>query len=437
MKIFYLILSLTLPFRAFSQKAFESDSLVLVEIYHSLNGPNWESSIWLDGPVKNWSGIKLNNEGRVSDIILNEINAEGEIPDCIIDLEQLALLRFLNGKFPEGFPKKLALVPSLKELYFYQVAFNQSFSFPVEGFDNLENLRILGCELEGELPKEPFSLPKLKVLSFAENQFTGPIIPPGALSETIEFYSINGNKFSGEVSNILGNLPNLKKFEFYDNAFSGEFPDWTIEVAGNFFFCTELFFEGQIPDNFLEKLGQEVEGFRIWLTGLSGNIEEWMIGPMRNFRQIELAHDNFSGKIPDGIFDVSEIIRFQIIQTNISGLPNFDDFNVETLNWFYVDNAKLGFHELDKVKHIAQAKPDRVRLLPQRQLLENDTIILELGASTVLKSGSYSPNDTYQWYKDGLEIEGATNQEFTLNDFSANASGIYHCVMKIQIIVGT
>ena len=50
------------------------DSLALVELYNSTGGSStWKNrSGWLEGPVAQWHGISLTNQGRVRQISLRE-----------------------------------------------------------------------------------------------------------------------------------------------------------------------------------------------------------------------------------------------------------------------------------------------------------------------------------------------------------------------------
>jgi len=58
------------------------DSLALVDLYNSTDGPNWyNNSGWLTGPIENWFGIGLNGD-RVNSVALGGNNLKGGIA-CI------------------------------------------------------------------------------------------------------------------------------------------------------------------------------------------------------------------------------------------------------------------------------------------------------------------------------------------------------------------
>ena len=75
----------------------ESDSLALVDMYNSLDGPNWNNSTnWLNGPVGSWYGIKVEDE-RVTFIVLGSNGLKGAFPASLNNLDQLKSLSFSNN----------------------------------------------------------------------------------------------------------------------------------------------------------------------------------------------------------------------------------------------------------------------------------------------------------------------------------------------------
>ena len=65
----------------------KQDSLALVDLYNSTNGPNWyNQKNWLTkNPVSTWYGITVTNN-RVTDIYINGNNLTGSIPYSIGNL---------------------------------------------------------------------------------------------------------------------------------------------------------------------------------------------------------------------------------------------------------------------------------------------------------------------------------------------------------------
>ena len=75
--------------------AHEGDSLALVAFYNSTGGPStWlNRSGWLQEPVSDWHGIRMDSSGRVTVIDLELNNLFGTLPS---DLWQLTKLEYLD-----------------------------------------------------------------------------------------------------------------------------------------------------------------------------------------------------------------------------------------------------------------------------------------------------------------------------------------------------
>ena len=102
------------------------DSLALVDISNSTNGPEWNNHTnWLTGkPVSTWYGITVTN-ARVTGISLQLNGLNGIIPPSVDYLEKLSHLRLdhnnLHGNIPATFrnlPHSLSMNLSLNHLTF-------------------------------------------------------------------------------------------------------------------------------------------------------------------------------------------------------------------------------------------------------------------------------------------------------------------------------
>ncbi len=188
------LLLLSLPSMA---KVAEADSLALVDLYKATNGENWtNNSEWLQGEVRNWKGVVLDNtETQIVSISLTNNNLTGSLPDNW-SLSDLKWLNLSGNHIKETVP---------------------NFNLP-----NLQNLALSGNELEGEIPN--FSaMPKLKLLTLADNQLEGTI-PDFDQLPNLEWLNLGGNQLQGSFPNFIHN-PQLTDLYINDNQLNGTVPN--------------------------------------------------------------------------------------------------------------------------------------------------------------------------------------------------------------------
>src|SRR3954454_14841655 len=94
-----------------------NDSLALVDLYNSTNGPEWfESSNWLTtNPVSTWYGITV-SDSRVITINLDANNLSGTLPASIGNLVNLEYLDFWNNQLSGTIPSSIGNLVNLEDL---------------------------------------------------------------------------------------------------------------------------------------------------------------------------------------------------------------------------------------------------------------------------------------------------------------------------------
>src|SRR6266487_1965412 len=92
------------------------DSLALVDLYNSTNGPGWYNhDNWLTGPVKTWYGITVTGI-RVTGIILRNNQLSGSIPSPLGNLVNLVGLDFYFNQLSDSIPSSLGNLVNLTYL---------------------------------------------------------------------------------------------------------------------------------------------------------------------------------------------------------------------------------------------------------------------------------------------------------------------------------
>ncbi|CAM9322083.1 unnamed protein product [Ectocarpus sp. 12 AP-2014] len=171
-----------------------TDRDALDVLFRSTDGFKWEkntSDTAADLAV--WSGVEVNDEGRVVELYLYYTNLEGEIPASLGQLVKLESL-YLNRNMLSG-----PIPPEVGNL------------------TALEYVNLSGNQLSGHIPKELGALSNLETLWLNDNKLTGPIPGElGALSK-LEMLALDHNRLTGAIPEELGALSKLKKLSLFSN----------------------------------------------------------------------------------------------------------------------------------------------------------------------------------------------------------------------------
>ena len=214
-----------------------TDRDILHVLYEATDGPGWgEDDSWLsDEPLREWSGIETDANGRVVSIDLGRNGLEGSLPAELGGLTELTSLSLnrnygLSGEIPSQLGN-LAMLQNLSLSYT-----DLSGAIPPEFGElaELQSLDINRTGLSGSIPPELGRLGELRSLFLASNGLSGEI-PPG-LGELakLQRLELQGNDLSGEIPSERGNLAELRSLSLGYNDLSGEIPPALGDLAGLF-----------------------------------------------------------------------------------------------------------------------------------------------------------------------------------------------------------
>ncbi|MDT0295326.1 T9SS type A sorting domain-containing protein [Mesonia ostreae] len=227
--------------------------------------------------------------------------------------------------------------------------------------------------LTGTLPTEIGNFPYLVELHLPLNNLTG-IVPTeiGNLSN-LEILDLAPNGFSGTIPTEIGNLTNLQILWLNQCGLSGNIP----LSFQNLTQLKELYLQGSIFGTY--------EGYPAWKSS------------------------EYSGDLPDLTALPLDTL---MIQNNLFTYDNIDDHLLT-----YIDNV-TGFH-----------------FSPQLTEDEEEFITFSVGddltftmSDTPIYFGNNkntSAANTYQWYKDGEKITGATSLMYEITNVQETDEGVY------------
>lgn len=204
----------------------DSDRAALIALYNATNGSNWTNNTnWLsESPLGEWYGITLDQDGRVSQLVLERNNLQGSIPSDIGQLSELDNLSLRDNQVSGTLPVELGKLKTLSRL---DLASNRlAGTVPTGIVGELSNLEILDLQsnrFTGSIPTRLGS--RMWYLALGGNEFTGPIPPELGRLSVLRLLNLQHNKLSGPVPPELGQLTNLNTLFLSNNpSLSGTLP---------------------------------------------------------------------------------------------------------------------------------------------------------------------------------------------------------------------
>ncbi|KAJ6303411.1 hypothetical protein OIU77_017314 [Salix suchowensis] len=237
--------------------------------------------LMLGGSGTSFSGLRLTN-------------LYGEIPSCLGNLTQLAVLKLHKNKLAGQIPSWIG-----NHTLFISLGLGPN-------------------RLHGPIPESIFRLPNLEELDLQKNLFRGTVNVGLLRSRSLVSFQLSGNNLS-----VIGNINDsiaLPKFQILGLGgcnLSGEFPSFLhgqnhlefVELGGNQI-------EGHIPKWFMN-LGTET----LWHLDLSGNFltgfeQSVDILPWNNLRDLKLSGNKLEGALP---IPPRSIISYMVSDNRLTG----------------------------------------------------------------------------------------------------------------------
>ena len=195
--LFFISLVFALGILIFScSGSVEEDRAALIALYNATDGDNWKDNTnWLSNkPLKEWSGVRINGQGRVDMLVLHENFLSGAIPPELGNLSHLqALSLYSNRELSGSIPPELGNLSNLEILFLSDNQLSGSIPPELGKLSNLERLFLVGNQLSGSIPPELGKLSNLERLFLMDNQLSGAIPSElGNLSNLVQVF-LSGN----------------------------------------------------------------------------------------------------------------------------------------------------------------------------------------------------------------------------------------------------
>lgn len=485
-KFYHIILLTTLVLipNIVSAQVDVQDSLALVDLYNSTNGPNWTNHInWLNGPVSTWNGITVTNS-RVTGINLYFNNLSGNIPNTIGNLTNLQYLSLGENKLIGNIPSSIGSLIQLQNLSIRTNQLTGSIPSTIGNLANLTNLDLSSNQLNGSIPISIVNLYNLQFLILSYNQLTGDI--PVAIGNLTNLKNIvlSTNQLSGDIPMSIGSLINLSGLDLQSNQISGTIPT----SIGNLFNLVNLdLTSNKLSGNIPTEIGNltKLAFLKLGNNQLTGEIPP-TVGNFTSLQQLILNNNQLTGEIPSSIGNLNILHILDLSNNQLTGeIPSFDG-NLNNLIYLYLFNNKLtgnipsSIGNLTKLfqlflfnNQLISPIPQEVANLPNLSNplgIQNNKFVFDKGLEIITANSAgnsnYNPQDsipfnvrngnifsatgyvyepngfdpsdntkqhiTYYWYKNGNLLDSTVlgDSIYILPLYNSAESATYWCVVK-------
>ena len=304
---------------ASAQDSVESDRAVLVALYNATDGPNWtDNTNWLSNePLSEWSGVGVNDDGRVTLLYLSGTRLTGEIPAELSQLSQLQELSLDTNRLTGEIPVELGQLTRLENLFLYSNQLTGEIPAELSQLSQLRGLILDRNQLTGEIPVELSQLSQLQYLNLFSNQLTGEI--PAELSQLSQLRGLilDRNQLTGEIPVELSQLSQLRGLYLDSNQLTGEIPAelsqlsqlLQLSLSGN-----QL--TGEIPVE-LSQLSQ-LEWLGLDSNQLTGEIPA-ELSQLSQLQYLSLFSNQLTGEIPVELSQLSQLQYLSLSSNQLTG----------------------------------------------------------------------------------------------------------------------
>jgi len=396
----------------------QSDSLALVALYNSTNGPGWSNSTsWLTGPVSTWYGVEVFS-GKVHSVDLNSNGLSGTIPPEIGSLTGLQYLYLDHNQLSGAIPPEIGSLTSLQYLGLWDNQLSGAIPPEIGSLTSLQILDLDNNQLSGAIPPEIGSLTSLQILYIDGNQLSGAIPPEiGNLTSLLGLYLMS-NQLSGAIPTEIGSLTSLQNLYLAGNQLSGAIPP---EIGSLTSLQILDLDNNQLSGAIPPEIGNLTSLLRLYLYNnqLSGAIPP-EIGSLTSLQYLNLGYNQLSGAIPPEIGSLTSLQYLYLNSNLLSDLPDLSA--IANLNVLAINNNQFTFSDLENTELNFSAIPS-VSYSPQALLKITSQTDNGDGTST-LSFTTDGTGDAYQWFNGSSLIENATTSTLVVNN---NTMGIYYC----------
>lgn len=352
------------------------DSLAMVDLYNSTNGPAWlNNTNWLSPkPLTTWFGI-TQRRGKITDLKLVQNNLSGTIPVSIGNLIHAGTIYLRNNRLTGSIPSSIGNLFSLLNL---DLSYNQ---------------------LNGTIPLTFNNIPNFGVLTLSYNQLTGSI-PNNFNSSNLSALELDHNQLTGSLPDNLGDWVHLSGLILNDNKLTGNIPS----SIGRFTFISSI----DLSNN-----------------QLTGSIPDSITNLKPPFSILRLSNNQLTGRIPDSLIKISKNgADIELNGNKLSGpIPSLK--SADFMFRLYLQDNSFTFEGIEPLIASPPSVQNPILYSPQAVIP-----IIKTGNLISVSAGGTLANDTFRLYRDNILLKTQVGN----SSFAITTAGKYYVTVTNSVV---
>ncbi|KAK4713149.1 hypothetical protein R3W88_019056 [Solanum pinnatisectum] len=284
------------------------------------------------------SSICKNTIGAATSLDLSRNQFSGEVPDCWMNMSNLAVLNLAYNNFSGKVPLSLGSLTNLEALYIRQ----NSFRGMLPSFSQCQLLQILdigGNKFIGRIPAWiGTDLLKLRILSLRSNKFDGSIPSLICQLQFLQILDLSENGLSGKIPQCLNNFTILCQ----ENG-TGESMDFQVRydyIPGSYLYIGDLLIQWKNQESEYKNALIYLKIIDLSSNKLVGGIPKEIAG-MRGLRSLNLSRNDLNGTVVEGIGQMKLLESLDLSRNKLSGMIPQDLANLTFLSVLDLSNNHL------------------------------------------------------------------------------------------------
>ncbi len=437
--------------------------------------------------------VNLDKLQNLYELALDNNQFTGTIPAGVTTLPLLWFLTLSDNQLTGTIPSNLGDLTALKILNLSHNPFDDApFPGSLVNCSLLEEMTLETCQLTGPLPQFLGTLSHLVSVNLGYNKLTGKIIDPATPPPTLlnlnslrflslgnnlldghvpapgvgqlpvlELLDLGGNQLDGSIPPELGNLKALQTLSLGVNLLTGNIPP----QLGNLPALTDIYLtnnqlDGPIPKEFANDTN--LHSLWLYVNKLTGTLPK-ELGQLHQLKALGVAENFLTGSLPKEYAALTNLETFQANDNFFTG-----PFPPEYLAWtnlkelYLSDNPLLTVPRDNKFTSVPDFGANLQKLSLEGNELTFESIepyvahppslaftyapqgpVGSLLNPTIRAGCPFTPNanvggshNTYQWFKGGVSIPGASSPALSIATTALTDAGIYTAQVSNSVVTG-